>query len=147
MPLPPKNRFFLTRQSANIMEDLLRRLKLSGSISLLYGQRGIGKSSLLNKFVSNRLTPENSVFVRFNANKTFNEGLEGDVEFKSDTFFTQQISRLKSGSTLVIDQFDNAPEEIQLNILKYWNQVAFEKSLKLVLSVEPINLHQCEQLK
>ncbi len=146
MPLPPKNRFFLTRQSANILEDLLRRLKQSGSISLLYGPRGIGKSCLLNQFVSNRLTPENSVFVQFTASNTFNEGLEGDVEFESDTFFTQQISRLKSGSTLVIDQFDNAPEEIQLNILKYWNQVAFEKSLKLVISVEPKNLHQLTEI-
>ncbi|MCK5665986.1 MAG: ATP-binding protein, partial [Thiotrichaceae bacterium] len=146
MQLPPKNRFFLTRQSANLMEDLLSRLKQSGSISLLYGPRGIGKSCLLNQFVANRLTSDNSVFVQFNANNTFKEGLDGEVEFECDTFFTHQISRLKPGSTLVIDQFDDAPEEIQLNTLKHWNQVAFEKDLKLVISVEPNSLHQLTEL-
>ena len=48
-------RFFLTRQVANIMEDLNRLASVPGSISLLYGPRGAGKSRLIRQFHKIRL--------------------------------------------------------------------------------------------
>ncbi|MCK5665155.1 MAG: ATP-binding protein, partial [Thiotrichaceae bacterium] len=146
MPKHNQNRFFLTRQSANIMEDLSRRLKQAGSISLLYGPEGIGKSRLLYQFVETRLTPENSIFVRFNVDNTFVEVAEGEDEYEYDTFFNRQINRLSKNFTLIIDQFDNAPADIQLNILKFWHKVAGEKDFKLIISIQSNGLHQLTEL-
>ncbi|MCP4075561.1 MAG: AAA family ATPase [Gammaproteobacteria bacterium] len=146
MPLQNQDRFFLTRQSANIMEDLSRRLNQAGSISLLYGPEGIGKSRLLDQFVETRLTPENSIFVRFNVNNTYVEVTEGKDEFEFDTFFNREISRLNKNFTLLIDQFDNAPADMQLNILKFWDKVAREKDFKLIISIQSNSLHLLNEL-
>ncbi|MCK4710553.1 MAG: ATP-binding protein, partial [Gammaproteobacteria bacterium] len=144
MPLQTQSRFFLTRQTATILEDLYRRLNKAGSISLLHGARGIGKSRLLRQFFENRLSHEDAVLVQFDSNNSF--VVNTDKKFAVDTFFDQIIANLKTSSTLLVDQFDNAPVELQQKIVKFWSVEGLDKSLKLVISVQRNSLQQLKDL-
>ena len=55
----PSGPYFLTRQSANIMEDLSRKLQEPGVVCMLYGRGGVGKSRLVDRFLRTRGDAEN----------------------------------------------------------------------------------------
>ena len=67
----PANKYFLTRQSANVMEDLNRLVSKGGSVTVLYGQNGVGKSRLLKQFILTRPLPIPIITIRFYTNGTF----------------------------------------------------------------------------
>ena len=47
--------YFLTRQTANLMEDFARDLKSANGVYLLYGDEGVGKTRLLEELMHSRL--------------------------------------------------------------------------------------------
>jgi GTPase SAR1 family protein len=47
--------YFLTRQTTNLMEDLVRDLKSGTGVFLLYGDEGVGKTRLLEELAQSRL--------------------------------------------------------------------------------------------
>ena len=44
--------FFLTRQTANLMEDFARELKSGACVYLFHGDEGVGKTRLMGAFIS-----------------------------------------------------------------------------------------------
>ncbi len=141
MTQPTQDPFFLTRQSANIMEELLRRLKLAGSISLVYGARGTGKSHLLDHFLQTRLQADEVILVRFTRQQScFVTTTEGESLLSNDLVFSQVLSGLNENLILVIDQFELARPELQQIVLKFWANEAEQKKLKLVIGTQQGNL-------
>lgn len=146
MPLPIQSRFFLTRQCANIIEELHRRLKQAGSISLLYGVKAVGKSRLIEHFVETRLSSTDTLFVRFNSNGSFIFVSKANEEYPPDNFIDQIIDRLNNNATLLIDQFEFAPVLIKQKTFELWANKALEKELKLVISVQHSELKQLTEI-
>lgn len=137
-------RFFLTPHSAAILDDLFHRVNQSGSISLLYGTRGVGKSRLLQQFYEYRLNRKESVFVQFISDKLLL--LDGKENVSTDDFFTRVITKLGSKSVLLLDHFDQAPSKLQHKFLKFWGEVAAFKDLSLVICIEQKSLHHLTEV-
>ena len=139
MQFQDQSKFFLTRQSATIMDDLHRRLNVTTSISLLHGVRGIGKSQLLKQF-HRRLANADSVLIQFKPTNCF--VIAGGEEFATDIFLKQVFTKLAAQSTILLDQFDIAPMELQQKILMYWERDLQHENINLIISVQSNSLQQ-----
>lgn len=125
-----QNRFFMTRQIANVLEDLDRQISSTASISLLYGVSGVGKSRLLQQFISSRLQNSHTIYLNFSADGTY---VHNDSSFSQLQFSDNILQRLEAHTVLVLDQFEHALSEVQRRILTFWSTEAKHKGLKLVL--------------
>lgn len=130
-PTARQNRFFMTRQIANVLEDLDRQILAGASISLLYGLNGVGKSRLLHQFVTFRLHNQTSLFISFNAEGTCTRNNE---TFSQLDFEQRVLHGLEDHGVLILDQFEHALGEIQRRILQFWSSMAKKKNLKLIIS-------------
>ena len=137
--------FFLTRNIANTMDALLRRLSEGSSVSLISGVRGVGKSRFLEQFYKTYDARLNIKLVRFENPESVT--IQGAGDFSLDhSFLTELLGSLQNQSCLIIDQFEQASAETQRKILAFWNLHGVDKALKLVLSVEQGNLQKMTEL-
>ncbi len=141
-----QNTFFLTRQSANVMEDLFRQLSQAGMVCLLYGSKGVGKSRLLEQFVSSRLVQDKIVFVEFDNSGNFHSVSTPEQPWKVEEFVPKLLQPSESNSIFLIDQFEQAPPDIIAAIFHYWQLEARLKDQKLILTSSPDKLQQLLEL-
>lgn len=132
MQASDKNKFFVTRQAANIMEDLAKRLKKTASVSVLHGATGVGKSRLLNQFLKTRIQTGTAVLVCFKPANHF--VVNGDV-FENKLIIEKVLSRVEQYHNIIVDQFELAPADIQLLFLKFLKHDETARKLNLVISV------------
>ncbi|MCZ6882765.1 MAG: hypothetical protein O7F15_07170, partial [Gammaproteobacteria bacterium] len=59
------DQFFLTRQTANLIEGFVREISDTSSIFLLYGEHSVGKSWLLQELSSRRISQRNICWIDF----------------------------------------------------------------------------------
>ncbi|MCZ6796704.1 MAG: hypothetical protein O7D36_02005, partial [Gammaproteobacteria bacterium] len=59
------DQFFLTRQTANLIEGFVREISNTSSIFLLYGKHSVGKSWLLGELSSQRIRQANICWIDF----------------------------------------------------------------------------------
>ncbi|MDJ0834836.1 MAG: AAA family ATPase [Gammaproteobacteria bacterium] len=137
-----QNTYFLTRQSANVMEDLYRQMNQSGVVCLLYGSRGVGKSRLLQQFVSSRLVQDKVIFVEFDANGNFHAVATPKQQWKVEQFVQKLLQPSEPDSIFLIDQIEHAPPDIIAAIFHYWQLEARLKDQKLILTSNPDKLKQ-----
>lgn len=124
-------RFFMTRQIANVLEDLDRQILSSASISLLYGQNGVGKSRLLRQFVSTRKQHRPVVLIHFSSDGNY---YTDDRCFSQLEFEENVLQSLKQHSVLILDQFENVESNLQRRILSFWTALDDDADMNLVLS-------------
>lgn len=133
--------FFLTRHSANLIEDFARELSTGSAIFLLYGEESIGKTRLLQELKQSRLDPAKVHWLDFRENE--NEAPDG-IDFGG------QIKALdpdvENGDVIIADHFDLADSRIQHKLLKSWTiDIAYRKAnMILVTGLE--GLAVCRQL-
>lgn len=123
----------MTCQSANLMEDMDRQIQKPGAICLLYGVNGIGKTRLLQEFIDNRLLNQRKLMVRLTAEGNCEIGQIDAQRFPQQAFSKQLLQNLESDSTLVIDQFEYALPNVQLQLFQFWNKVSTTRDLKLII--------------
>lgn len=135
MPMQSSSRssFFLTRQSANVMEDLARHLKQAGAVCLLYGVKGVGKTRILQEFISTRFKHNKAIRILFNGDGSFQLTGGSGKRFQQENFTQQVLLSLPKQLVLVIDQVDNALPKVLNQVLKYWTANASGNGQKLVL--------------
>ena len=126
-----QSRFFMTRQIANVLEDLDRQIISSASISLLYGQNGVGKSRLLRQFVSTREQHRPMVLIYFSTDGHY---YADDQCFSQLEFEGNVLQSLKDHSVLILDQFEHAQTDLQRRILRFWSALGDDAGMNLVLS-------------
>lgn len=129
-----QNRFFMTRQIANVLEDLDRQILTPASISVLYGVKGIGKSRLLRQFVSTRLHNNPALLLHFSADGTYHHE---NRSFSQLDFANNILQLLEAHSVLILDQFELAQSDLQRCILTFWSTSAKTRDIKLVLCGSP----------
>ncbi len=125
------SQYFVTRHSANLMEELQRRVSSTASTSLIYGVQGIGKTRLIQQFTSTRLFDSKVTFcsMTLTGYQLNNHDLVHD--FKNFQVFLQELS--SNGGICIVDQLEQAPEFIILQLLQFCSNVAEASSVSLIL--------------
>ncbi len=126
--------FFMTQQGANLMEDLDLQCHTQGAICILFGQKGVGKTRLLQEFIDTRLTDQRKIVIRFSTDGTCSNSLQKAQRFPQQEFLTLIFDSMKLDSILVLDQFEYATEDSILKIFQFWKAEWKPKNLKLIIS-------------
>ena len=133
---PVNNSFFLTPQIANLMEDFVREIRRGSSLFLLYGEEGVGKSRLLRKLVSDRLTEQNVHFIDF----------DSDTQNNSSEFLKQAAAEASEADIIILDHFDSASNKSQQQIFDSWATDGQDKNLNFIVCANSVGLKRFRQL-
>lgn len=129
--------FFLTRQSANILEDLSRLTRQPGTICLVTGRRGVGKTRLLQHFIATRAASRPVHWLSFEQrqrDRAATQGPGADADPGDDGL----PQGLADGTLLIIDDFHLASGETRRGLLTHWLAVAAERGLNLIIGGDAV---------
>jgi hypothetical protein len=124
--------FFITRQSANILEDMSRLVQDAGSICLVYGREGVGKTTLLHHFLVRRQGHRKFRFLSLTADGQCVARFQ-DVSDDVCPFTLSTLNELARDELLVIDDFHFASSHDKQQLLAYWGADARAKNQNLVI--------------
>lgn len=132
-PSTPSGPFFLTRQSANIMEDLSRQLKHPGIVCLLYGSSGVGKSRLIKQFLDSRVDAGGFRVLDLGIDETLDANSANKKPANMRDLINQVLDALPEQSLLVVDSCDRAEPEQLEQLIAYMHGQGRALEQKLVL--------------
>ena len=112
------------------MENLQRRCLDQGSISLIYGAQGTGKTRLIQQFINTRLYDRKVVFCTM-TEQGF-KLLDDDIIQEFTKFQSLVQEQLKEHSVFIVDQLEQAPESAIHQLLQLWS-VSANHGLSLIL--------------
>jgi hypothetical protein len=137
-PASFKDTFFITRHSANLMQDLQRQISTAGAICLVYGIEGIGKTRLIRQFISTRIAGRKVNFCRLVSDGFF---LNDETQLHTfESLMTHLLNSPSNNSILVVDQLEQAPGKFIQQLLHFWAQSANNLNLALILGCRPQHL-------
>lgn len=128
--------FFITRQSANLMEDMEQQLSDSAAICVIYGMNGVGKTRLLKEFNHNRLPDVHKHTLSFNADGSCDDITQGS-NGNQRAMLIGALQYLKHSSILVLDHFEYVQTDLSIRLFALWNKNAKNHNLGLIISTEP----------
>jgi len=128
--------YFLTRQTANLLEDFVREISLASSLFLLYGDTGVGKTRLLNQLATKRLADYNCHNIDFAQNN------QSDMA----NVFEQVARDAKPGDVIMVDHFEAASNRAQDQIFKSWLTDGRDKKLNIIIAAISTSFNAFRQL-
>ena len=133
--------FFLTRQTANLMEDFARELKVGASIFLLYGDNGAGKTRLLRELSENRLSSTRIHWIDLNAATADEKNQQiGSAEVEA------VFDAANSGDIIVVDHFESALKKTRHQLFLSWSTDGVDKKLNMVIASSSEGFNEFRQL-
>lgn len=99
--------FFLTRQTANLMEDFVRELNQSSALFLLYGDNGVGKTRLLQELGKSRLSERAIYWIDLDSGDGSDEILM-DRSAEVEALFAEA----GEGDIIIADHFESAIKKV-----------------------------------
>lgn len=133
-PASTRNPYFLTRQSANLMEDLQRQISTAGAICLLYGAKGVGKSRLLDHFLSTRLVNQQ---VRYIKPSTEGFYINGDRQLIAYGSAQSGLFGEDDDVLIIIDQIETEAMLLLEQIFSVWSKRSVTHNYRLILACQP----------
>ncbi len=122
------NPYFLTRQTANLMEDFARELNAGSALYLLYGEPRVGKTRLLDELRRNRLGDKAVHWIDL-ANAP--EDLESaDLSNEIERLFEQTAP----GDVVIADHFELALKKTRHQLFLSWSTDGVDKQLNLIIA-------------
>ncbi|MCP4333257.1 MAG: hypothetical protein GY785_11425 [Gammaproteobacteria bacterium] len=121
--------FFLTRQTANLMEDFVRELKADASLFLLYGESGVGKTRLLKELKRTRLTDSKIHWIDLKTGGSGDGSLVDSSSMVEDTF-----ARAQPGDIIIADHFEMALQKTRHQLFLSWSADGPDKQVNLIVS-------------
>jgi len=144
-----EEQFFLTRQTANLMEDFVREIEDTSSLFLLYGDASVGKSWLLRELTSRRFKAGKYHWLDF---KNSNAGSEAKAEASksSNAGGTPDISALmekaREGELIIVDHFELASNKARHALFQSWATDGKDKKLNLIVAANSESFNEIRQL-
>jgi len=123
------NPYFLTRQTANLLDDFVRELKSDASLFLLYGESDIGKTRFLEELKSTRLTDKTIHWIDLKAGGTGDGSLVDSSAMVEDSF-----ARAQPGDIIIADHFEVALQKTRHQLLLSWSTDGVDKQINLIVS-------------
>ncbi len=135
------NPFFLTRQTANLMEDFTRALAEGGTLFLLYGEPGIGKTRLLRELRDSRMEAGRVHWIDM---RGVSDGQI--VQVDRSNRIEEVFSVAEAGDTIVVDHFEIALKKSRHQLFVSWAETGQEKKLNLVIACASEGFNELRQL-
>ena len=133
--------FFLTRQTANLMEDFARELKVGASLFLLYGDNGAGKTRLLRELSETRLSSARIHWIDLNAENPDEKNQQlGSAEVEA--FF----DAANSGDIIIVDHFESALKKTRHQLFLSWSTEGVDKKLSMIIASSSEGFNEFRQL-
>ncbi|MCP4769524.1 MAG: hypothetical protein GY875_25115 [Gammaproteobacteria bacterium] len=135
------NPFFLTRQTANLMEDFVRELKADASLFLLYGKIGVGKTRLLEELKRTRLTDSKIHWIDLKAGGSGDGSLVDSGAMVEDIF-----ARAQPGDIIIADHFEMALQKTRHQLFLSWSIEGIDKQINMIVSSNDKFFEELRQL-
>jgi septal ring-binding cell division protein DamX len=123
------NPFFLTRQTAKLMEDFDRELKAGASVFLLYGDNDVGKTRLLEELNSTRLADSKVHWIDLKAGGSGDGALVDSSAMVEDVF-----AKAQPGEVVIADHFEMALQKTRHQLFLSWSTDGVDKQINLIIS-------------
>ncbi|MFC1560453.1 hypothetical protein ACFL3W_00745 [Pseudomonadota bacterium] len=121
--------FFLTRQTANLMDDLVRELKAETGLYLIYGDSGVGKTQLLEELVQTRLAESKIRWMDLQGGSS-----DAGALVDSSVMIEETFARAKPGDIIVADHFEMALKKTRHQLFLSWSTDGVDKKLNLIVA-------------
>ena len=133
--------FFLTRQTANLMEDFARELKVGASLFLLYGDNGTGKTRLLRELSEKRLSSARIHWLDLNAESPDEKNQQlGSAEVEA------VFDAANSGDIIIVDHFESALKKTRHQLFLSWSTEGVDKKLSMIIASSSEGFNEFRQL-
>ena len=133
--------FFLTRQTANLMEDFARELKVGASLFLLYGDNGAGKTRLLRELSENRLSSARIHWIDLNAESPDEKNQQpGSAEVEA------VFDAANSGDIIIVDHFESALKKTRHQLFLSWTTEGADKKIGMIVASSSEGFNEFRQL-
>ena len=133
--------FFLTRQTANLMEDFARELKVGASLFLLYGDNGTGKTRLLRELSEKRLSSARIHWIDLNAESPDEKNQQlGSAEVEA------VFDAANSGDIIIVDHFESALKKTRHQLFLSWSTEGVDKKLSMIIASSSEGFNEFRQL-
>ncbi len=132
--------YFLTRQTANLMEDFARELAAGSSMYLLYGEPRVGKTRLLEELRANRLGDESVHWIDLaNAPEDITSpDLSNEIE--------QLFDQAAMGDVIIADHFELALKKTRHQLFLSWSTDGVDKGLNVIVASNLDGFNELRQL-
>jgi septal ring-binding cell division protein DamX len=144
-----EKQFFLTRQTANLMEDFVREIEDTSSLFLLYGDESVGKSWLLRELTSRRFKPGEFHWLDFK-NSNASSVVKAKATQSSSARGAPDIGKLMEkageGELIIVDHFELASNKAQHALFQSWATDGKDKKLNLIIAAKSESFNEVRQL-
>jgi hypothetical protein len=128
------DQFFLTRQTANLLEDFTREINKGSSLFLLYGVSSVGKSRLLRELTNRGIPGRKFYWIDFKAENVDssikNELSEADG-FASDIQELMEV--VDERDIIIVDHFELASSKAKHQLFHSWTTEGFNEKINLIV--------------
>ena len=120
--------FFLTRQTAGLVEDIVHELNSGSGLFLVYGDRGVGKTRTLEEMTRSRLGKRKVRWIDLQA------GGAGDGALVDSSAMIESVfASAKAGDVIVADHIEMAMKKTRHQLFLSWSTIGRSKKLGLVI--------------
>jgi septal ring-binding cell division protein DamX len=133
--------FFLTRQSANLMEDFTRELKAGAALFLLYGESDVGKTRLLQELSQNRLADRRVHWLDLNKDNDAVDSMHDHAREIETVFASAQ-----QGDIIIADHFEMSLKKARHQLFLSWSTDGVDKQLNLIIASSTEGFDELRQL-
>lgn len=142
MKLVPENSlindpFFLTRQTANLLEDFTREINKGSSLFLLYGVASVGKSHLLREMVNRGISGRKFHWVDFKSDMG-DPGTASELPDAQESGFARKFQALMEVAdehdVIIVDHFELASNESRHRLFHSWSIDGINKNINLIIA-------------
>jgi septal ring-binding cell division protein DamX len=129
--------FFLTRQTANLLEDFTREINKGSSLFLLYGVASVGKSHLLRELANRGISGRKFHWVDFKSymvDPRMKNELSDAHESGFASEFQAQMEAADEHDVIIVDHFELASNESRHRLFHSWSIDGINKKLNLIIA-------------
>jgi len=138
------NPFFLTRQTANLMEDFARELEQGSALFLLYGDDMVGKTRLLQELYRTRLGERPVHWLDLGA--TDIDASDNETRPERSDEIEALFKSAASGDIFIADHFEQALKKTRHQLLLSWSTDGIDKQLNLIIASSIEGFNELRQL-
>jgi len=143
------NQFFLTRQTANLMEDFVREIGETSSLFLLYGDKSVGKSWLLRELTAKRFAQNKFHWIDFKVDVARTNSKKSRAkpdQGRDASDVSKLMEKAREGQLIIADHFELATNKARHALFQSWATDGKDKKLNMIIAASTDSFNEVRQL-